>query len=389
MFKGESIIIFSSDDWDSGLKTSKYHIAIRLARENRVLFINSVGLKKSNISLFSLSKVINRIIKCIKGCKIINKNLYVYTPFVLPLQSKLIIQKLNNHILTKSIKFLKKRLNLHDPIIFIFTPRVVDVVGNLNEKGVVYYCIDELTGYKNINEDNLRSSEKRLLETANCVIACSASLANAKQKLNKNTFYVPHGVDWELFRSAFEKDLSIPDDIAKINKPIIGFYGYISEEWIDLSLLKGIARMRPDWSIVLIGKSALDLTELAALKNIHFLGVKPFEELPRYTKAFDVAIIPFNINKLTLNSNPLKLLEYLAAGKPVVSVDIPEVAKHKDVVRIENTLDGFVKAIEQLLKEDSLEYMYKRSDYVRNESWNSRIETISEIVEKHVLNIES
>jgi glycosyltransferase involved in cell wall biosynthesis len=289
-------------------------------------------------------------------------------------------------VLINSIRSTQKRLGLTDPIVLVFIPTAVDVIGHLNERGVVYYCIDEMTGYGYVDKIQLLDLEERLLAKSDCVIASAAKLADAKRRVNDNTFYVPHGVDWALFRSALEKELEIPEDIAGIKKPIIGFYGYISEDWIDLDLLKKMAELRPNWSIVLIGKSAMDVNSLTVQRNIHFLGVKLFEDLPKYSRMFDAAIIPFKINELTLNSNPLKLLEYLAAGKPVVSVDIPEVAEYKDMVKVATTPDGFVKAVEQFLKEDSLEDMYKRSDYVRSGSWNSRMETISQLIDKCVLN---
>jgi len=386
MLKGKNIILFSSDDWDSGLKTSKYHVAVRFARENRVLFINSLGLKAPKLRSSGLSKILNRIHQWVRAYRKINPHLYVHTPVVLPFQGMKAIQRLNRFVLINSIRSLQKRLRLTNPIVLIFIPTAVDVIGHLNERGVVYYCIDELTGYEYVDERNLIKLEDRLLAKADCVIASSAELADAKRKANKNTVYMPHGVDWGLFRSAVEQDLEIPGDIAGIKKPIIGFYGYISEDWVDSDLLKQIGNLRPDWSIVLIGKSAIDMTKLTAQKNIHFLGVKPFEDLPKYAKAFDVAIIPFKINKLTLNSNPLKLLEYLAAGKPIVSVDIPEVAKHKGMVEIESTSEGFVKAIERSLEEDSVEEMYKRSDYVKSESWDSRIDIISEFINRSIFN---
>src|SRR5258706_236920 len=130
-----------------------------------------------------------------------------------------------------------------------------------------------------------------------------------------------------------------------------------------------MAAQHQEWSVVLIGRTKLDLASILEHDNIHFLGVRPFEQLPSYNRAFDVAIIPFVINELTESSNPLKLFEYLASGLPVVSVNIPEVARHGDVVGVALNHREFIRMTERALTENGGEAKYTRSDSVRNETW--------------------
>ena len=196
-----------------------------------------------------------------------------------------------------------------------------------------------------------------------------------------NFFYYLNFI-FDHFSKASSKDTNIPKEIDAIKRPIIGFFGLI-REWLDMELIKHLATKCPDLSIVLIGKSAVDTSTLNGVKNIHLLGHKDYSTLPSYAKAFDVCIIPFKVNELTRNVNPIKLREYLAMGKPVVSTYMLEVAKYK-VVEIAETYDEFVKKIELCLKKNQESDIKERQDSIRTETWQYRMEKISEIVEQKI-----
>jgi glycosyltransferase involved in cell wall biosynthesis len=214
-------------------------------------------------------------------------------------------------------------------------------------------------------------------------VCCSQDLVEKKRALNPHVYYLPHGVDWALFRRALDAEQPAPSDIAQLATPRIGFYGFISEDWIDFDLLNAMAERHPEWSIVLIGRTKLDLAAVLRHSNVHFLGVRPFEQLPAYNRAFDVAIIPFVINELTISSNPLKLFEYMASGLPVVSVNIPEVARYSTVVHVARDHAEFIRMTEQALSETDQAAKYRRSDLVRSETWENRLEALSQIITTH------
>ena len=160
---------------------------------------------------------------------------------------------------------------------------------------------------------------------------------------------MPHGVDYEHFSKAVSHHLPAPADIADIPHPRLGFFGLI-RDWVDLDLLADVARRRPDWHLVLIGDSTIDLSPYQCLANMHFLGRKPYAELPAYCKEFDAGLVPFKINELTKAVNPIKLREYLAAGLPVVSTPLPEVKACGPWVRIAADAEEFVGAVEAELR---------------------------------------
>lgn len=384
MISGEDIIIFSSDDWNSGLKTSKYHVAVRLARANRVLFVNSIGLRSPNLSSRKdLGRMWEKLARFFRGAAKVQDNLWVFTPLIIPFQRWALIRGLNRLILRASLRAVMAGLRMKTPIVFMFSQNMTALLGRLGEKQAVYYCIDELTGYREVDKEALAAMERELLAKADCVITCSEELTESKRPFNKHAYYVPHGVDWALFSRTARGEVKVPADIADLPKPVIGFYGFLSDDWIDFTLLKDMARAHPDWSIVLIGRSKSDLTQILPEANIHFLGVRPFEQLPDYSAGFDVGIIPFAINELTRHSNPLKLLEYLSAGLPVVSVDIPEVRRFRDWIAVADGREDFIRKVEQALAEDTPQLRQARSARMAAETWDQRLNAISNILSAH------
>jgi glycosyltransferase involved in cell wall biosynthesis len=226
--------------------------------------------------------------------------------------------------------------------------------------------------------------EEDLLNKAGLIIASSRHLAEIKRK-DKEIHLVGHGVDHRHFSRALEiKPEGWPEDVRNIKKPVIGFYGELND-WLDLEMIRQSALLKPDWSFVLVGRVAVEvgnLDSLRAVKNIHFLGQKKFDELPAYCAAFDVGLIPMKLNDLTVCVNPLKLKEYLAAGLPVISARLPEVEAYKDVVEFAGTAEELVSAVEKLLARDRTRIKYELSRRVANESWDAKVEEISEIIEK-------
>jgi len=211
-------------------------------------------------------------------------------------------------------------------------------------------------------------------------VVSAEKLFESKKHFNPNTFVIRHGTDWRHFRTALGPDLPIPVDIVDLPRPIIGFHGLLAD-WVDYELIKKVAERFKNGSVVLIGKVAVDAEQkikvLDDVPNVHFLGRKPYAELPAYCKAFDVAINPFEINELTLAANPLKVREYLAAGLPVVSTDIPEVRVLDDCL-VGTDHDDFIRKIEQALVNPKSRN--EVSDAVAHEGWEAKVEELRAIM---------
>lgn len=379
--KNENIVILSSDDW--GWKTSKYQLSTRFARDNKVLFVSSVGFRSATASKQDFSRVFTKLQKFIKGIERVAPSLYVLTPLVIPFRKHSVVNLINKIILNLQIHYALHKLKIEEPYLFVFSQNWLDIARNAKRKKLIYYCVDEHSGFNGINSLQFMQNDKIMAQLADVVICSSRKLETQKKGINSNTYYIPHGVNYKLFsRAVYEETLAIPSDVALICTPILGFYGHISYDWVDCTLLKYIAAVKPEWTILLIGKYSMKPDEFIKYNNIKILGERDYEELPAYSKAFTVGIIPFIKSDLTDNCNPLKLYEYLSAGLPVVSTDIPEVQQYENLVHIASSKEEFLSLCETALNASTKILKEMRSIAMAHSSWDDRVNQIYQIISK-------
>jgi len=375
LLKGEEIICFAND-WN-GDPLSKKHIMRRLARSNQVLWVNSLGNRKPRANRSDMARAIMKLKEFRRGVKTVEDGIQVVTPIILPFHHLPGVRALNRFILRATLRRVIKKIGFRSPITYTFLPTSSDVVGTLKETQVIYHCVDEFSEFSGTDRKSIAQMERTLLQKADLVLTCSQPLLESKRRENPETYLVTHGVDWEHFRKALEQDLAVPDDLSRIPRPRIGFHGLIAD-WVDLPLIGSAARAHPEWSFVLIGAATTDLSVLEGLANVHILGRKPYDDLPSFCKGLDVAVLPFVLNPLTINANPLKLREYLAAGLPVVSTDLPEARRLKEGVWVARDEKEFIRAIEEILKKGEAGPSLQRSRLMAGETWEAKVEEISE-----------
>ena len=369
--RGRDILCFSHD-W-SGDPLSKTHLMRLLARENRILWVNSIGYRAPTVSKADLSRAVRKLKAATSPVREVEPNLFVMNPLALPAYGQPVLRAINRRFLAAQVRRVMKRLKFGRVINWVFNPAAGLLAGDLGEDAIIYYCVDEYTAFTGVATRSLQAIEADLLRRADIVFVSAARLLASKSPLNPHTFLVRHGVDYDHFRSALLPTTVVPAEIAALPRPIIGYFGLIAPDWVDVPLLVAVAERFPAASLVLLGKTTMDVSRLEALPNVHLLGRKRYEDLPAYCKGFDVALIPFPISEVTLNANPLKAREYLAAGLPVISTAIPEV----DVLgscRIGTDTAGFLREIEAALTLPGPSAA--RSEGVRHESWTARLEEI-------------
>ena len=377
MMEGYDIVCFSGD-WD-GDPLSKRHIMRRLARKNRVLWVNSMGNRKPTASARDMKRIFKKVRAFFGGCRQVQENLWVYSPLALPFYGSRFARALNRRFVAWHLRRACARLGFRNVIHWSFTPSSADL--HVGERWLIYHCVDEFSEFTGTDKRAIRSLERRLMHKADAVIVSSAPLLEDKRRHNPNAFLVTHGVEVEHFRRACEAATVVPPDIAKLPKPVIGFFGLIAD-WVDLALVRRLALARPQWSFVLIGKCDTDTGALRGLENVHLLGRRDYADLPAYCKGMDVAILPFVVNSLTLAANPLKLREYLAAGLPVVATDIPEIRRLEEWVRVGRTDEEFQSAIEQIVHGGRTGPQLSTSLAMNHESWDEKVAELSRIVER-------
>src|SRR5262245_17088883 len=377
MIKDQDIICFCND-WH-GDPLSKQHIMQRLANHNRGLWVNSVRLHKPTPSASDVRRILKKALEFAQGSRQVDERIHVFSPLAFPFHGSATGRWLNRKVLRWSLLRACAQLKFRNPITWVFIPASAEVAGCLGERMVVYHCVDEYSEFTGADKTGLLALERRLLEKSHCVIVSSDLLLKNKQRHNRNTFLVTHGVDVAHFRQACDPATTIPDDIRSLRKPIIGFFGLIAD-WVDLPLVRFLAQSRPHWTFVLIGKVVTALEAFDGLPNVHVFEQKPYASLPGYAKAFDVALLPFVVNELTLAANPLKLREYLAAGLPVVSSAIPEAEKLKDILYTARDHAHFLHLIQSIIDSKKTGPQMSISQQMDAESWDAKVEELSKIV---------
>jgi glycosyltransferase involved in cell wall biosynthesis len=355
-----------------------HQIAARLAsRGNKVLYFqNPIFLHPTIIVKRSTKNTISKKIE-------VTENLHVTNLFLLPFLGKL-------RVISEKLGLLLFKLQLRrcgfKPDVAIFYSYtyvfLLETLKSMNVK-IIYDCIDDFSSFSDVSDiSKVLEEEKTLITESSFVVATSKPLLKKISKINPKCLYVPNAADFNHIHEAVKVG-EIPREIKNLNHPIIGFIGAV-RDWIDVDLICKLADLHPGYSFLLIGPVNFGLEKLEKHSNIKLVGAKSYRVLPRYLACMDVCLIPFKINKLTLASNPIKLYEYLAAGKPVVSTALPEVCENASgLVYIARDEEDFIRKVEEAVKEaesPNKELIMRRINFAKENSWEKRIETIEKLL---------
>jgi glycosyltransferase involved in cell wall biosynthesis len=266
-------------------------------------------------------------------------------------------------------------------ILWFYDPMAVTAfAGQLNERVIVYDCMDELSQFKGAPPE-LQRREIELLQAADVVFCGGRKMREKRLPVNPNCHFYGTGVDVAHFGSALSADLPVHPDVAELNPPVLGYFGVIDER-IDYALLAKLADARPDWSIAMVGPFAkVDPKDFPQRPNLHWLGGRPYERLPEITKGFSVCLMPFALNPATEYINPTKALEYMAAGRPVVSSALNEVKSNfARVCHIAHSHEQFIEHCRREVERPSLVHIDRGLTLARENTW----EAIASRMEQHI-----
>jgi glycosyltransferase involved in cell wall biosynthesis len=235
-------------------------------------------------------------------------------------------------------------------VMWYYTPMALDFARDVVSSAIVFDCMDELSAFQGAPPE-LVKREAELLKRADLVFTGGQSLYEAKRQRHRRVYAFPSSVDVPHFLSA-RRGKNDPADQAGIPHPRLGFFGVVDER-MDLQLLDAVASARPGWHLVIVGPCVkIDPAGLPRRPNIHYLGMKKYEELPAYLSGWDIALLPFAKNDSTKFISPTKTPEYLAAGRPVVSTSVRDVVRpygDQQLVHIADEPADFITAIERAL----------------------------------------
>jgi glycosyltransferase involved in cell wall biosynthesis len=375
------IVCLSTQEWDD-LWTRKQRFLRHLAQQgHRVLYVERQLHLLGYLRYFKTQW--RRLFQWLFKPTEIEPNLFLCSPpLLLPffLMSPT-INKLNAIILRPFIRSKMRSLNITNPVLWIYPLNAVEMVNGLDERLVIYDCVDEWSAFKGLlRQEVMQSYEKRLIQLADITIVTMPELYKARQFLAKKIYLVPNAAEVEHFAQAQHPETEIPGDIMAIAPPIIGFVGSV-QYWLDYDLLHYIAQAKPEYSFVFVGPISYQaqVQKIATLPNVHLLGRRPYKSLPGYLKAFQVCINPFKVDTLAHGCDPLKLYEYLSTGKPIVSVDMPAAYGFNGLVAIGKTPAEFLAQIKAALSEGDAR-ANERLLLAQQHSWQARFAQIDAIL---------
>ncbi len=349
------LVVFSHLRWEFVTQRPQ-HLLSRMARDRKVLFVEEpIGFEEND-----------------RG----TAHTYSAGDNITILQPRIGWDNLMEDLTPIVTQYLQ-RLGIEQPALWFYSAAFHGMSETIPHSLIIYDCMDELSAFKGASP-LLIEQERRLLEKADVVFTGGKSLYEAKSKLCSNVHCYPSSVDRAHFAQALEERTQVPDDIRNLKHPVVGYYGVIDER-IDLDLLRNVARENPDVSFVMIGPVVkISEQDLPQADNLHYLGGKPYADLPGYLRAFDIAMMPFALNESTRFISPTKTPEYLAAHKPVISTAIQDVVRdYSHVIPIVRDSTEFSAALRAFLAETGQQRQQRLAEYetiLAAASWDKTVE---------------
>lgn len=370
------LIIFA-EDW-AAHPSSTQHLAKYLQYDNEIIWVNSVGMRAPAWSLKDMTRLLRKAL--MMGKSLITQpvaaaapprrdKLTVINPVCLPWHNIGWVNSINRWLINRA---LGKRQANERRTYWLTLPTAQSLLPLEHGDNLVYYCCDDFYALDGVDAQMIAKWEPKLIDKADLILATSKSLL---QKFPKGkALLLEHGVDYQLFSQPVSRHPQLHGQ-----RPMIGFYGSISA-WLDVDLLTQLAERNPQWDLMLVGQIKTDVSKLQPLANVHFVNAVPHEHLPQFSQHWDVLLMPFKHNQQIEACNPLKLREYLAAGRPVVSTNFPAAQEYKDVVSIATTTDEFIaKVSAAVLLSDYLRTVLQgqQRDKVADQDWSNKAKQVS------------
>ena len=379
-------VVLATADWDNPLWTNKQQLSSRWgAAGHRILYVESLGLRRPSMSGRDLRRMGRRLRRA-NRLRRAGPGVWVLSPLVVPLHTSPLVRAFNRWFLLARLRRAMRRIGIKSPVLWTYNPLVLDLLGDLSRSALVYHCVDELAGSPGMAADLIERAERELCRVADLVVVTAPGLAEGARSSARRLEYVPNAADFDLFHRAACGE-PVPSDLRLISRPRIGFFGAISDYKLDSELLEAVFRLRPQWSLVMIGPigdgdPGTRIDTLARLGNVYFLGPRPREELPGYLAGFDVCLLPNRLNRYTRHMFPLKYFEYLSAGKPVVMTKLPSLDEYRHLAyAATNDPSDFARCIETALAEAADDPIRdRRVAEARRHDWDRQAERLAAMV---------
>jgi glycosyltransferase involved in cell wall biosynthesis len=369
----DGILCFGGEDWWYHNRAHfDFQIMQCLARKVPVLLINSVGFRVPRLKdgLQSLRRIISKLRSATQPVSRSSAGFFVASPLSLPVWQRPVLARINVACLGIQVRKAKRLVGLEHPLVWVACPPAFEIVKRIaGDAFLVYQRTDKYEEYCEQTREYIASAHRWLSQRADLIVYASTALYEEERHANPHCVLVGHGVELERFDPARALEAGVPDDLTHIKRPIVGFFGEVSDDKVDMRCVAAIARALPEVSFVFVGRYLADPTAVRGISNIHFLGMKPYEEVARYGIQFDVAIMPWKRSPFVYYCNPVKLKEYLALGLPVVSSDFPEALLYQDAIFVAHNNEEFVRGIREALAGRAAGTRESRCARAKGETW--------------------
>jgi glycosyltransferase involved in cell wall biosynthesis len=378
---GRQGVVYFGNDWFAENRTSSHHISRRLSSKVNLLYVDSPGMRPPNGSKRDLGRIWSKLTQALRPPTRVEPGLWHCTVPQLPWRRLPGVATINRWFGGWAVRRAMRIAGITDPILWFLVPHPAFMLHAIPHKKSIYYCTDDYASHPGVDVEHIKACDALLTRLVSHVFVVPPALVEPKRQHNASISFSPHGVDVDLFAKAQDPATVVPPQAAALRgKPVIGYFGSIAD-WTNIELIAHLARARPQWNFLLVGFASTNVDELLPLPNVTMVGPQKYETLPLWARAFDAAIIPYRMNQQVKNANPLKLREYLATGKPIVSVPAPELDRFEGLIRVAAEPDAFLAELEAALKDNTPEQCQARMAAVATMSWDHRVEHIWQTVQ--------
>lgn len=341
------ICIGGEDWWYHNRGHFDFQVMRRLAKRWPVLFVNSLGVRVPSLKDNRLfAQRIGRKLKSLaRGLVEVEPGFWVFSPFSVPGE---IGQRLSNWALAPQIRLAAARAGIRRPLLWVHCPAGAALTESFDAVHVVMQRTDRFEAFPEADPTTVARQIAHIKKRADLVVYAASHLMHEEAGSVARQVLITHGVDVDRFAAAGEGHGVVPADVANIAGPRVGFIGGIDAHTFDPELFVEVAGRLPGVSFVMVGGCSLE-EGWCPLSNVHFLGRKPYDEVANYMAASDCLIMPWNASDWIKACNPIKLKEYLAVGRPVVTTDFDALEGWRDLVAAVKGPEAFAAAIRRAL----------------------------------------
>lgn len=369
----DGVICFGGVDW---WYHNRGHYDLQMMRELSahvpVVYVNSIGMRvprPGKGGMFA-RRVLRKLKSFSHGLTRVRDAFWVLSPVVAPAG---LGASVNERALALQVRRAARKAGIANPLVWVACPPGQPVVDALDPVGVVYQRTDRFEEYRGVDPQRIARFDRLLKERADVTLFCSSWLMDQERDQPRGSAFVDHGVDYEPFEAAGRGQTPPPADTADLPRPIVGFVGGIDAHTFDPELFLEVAKAVPEATFMLVGGCSLP-EDWCTLPNVRLLGQRPYAEVPGYMAAADVLVMPWNRSEWIRACNPVKLKEYLAVGRPIVSTAFPELERYEGLVRVGETAEEFARHVREALA-GSFDPTPGR-ERVRAQTWTAKADAV-------------